>query len=163
MMLPLPLPPPPPLPPPQRSRHPIAPTALAHFETVVLAPTHAAPAAPPRRSPALALAGPALAPTTHAPASNPTANPTPTPSSDCDPRASVSWFGSGLMGKRVSQDFTQVDVDGIRAVAAGEYTFFFGVQDAAQFGMGYAEHKLTTYWPALSGTRSAARHVEATV
>ena len=40
--------------------------------------------------------------------------------------------------------FTQVDREGNRAVAAGRYTFVFGVKEAAEHGMGYVEDVIST-------------------
>ena len=40
-------------------------------------------------------------------------------------------------------DFTEVDVNGVRAEVAGEYTVRFGLEESSTLGMGYAVHKLT--------------------
>ena len=40
-------------------------------------------------------------------------------------------------------DFTHVELDGTRKVLPGEYTFKFGVAEAASLGQGYAEHKVS--------------------
>merc|ERR1712083_130147 len=42
-------------------------------------------------------------------------------------------------------DFTAVSESGTRAVLAGEYKFFFGVSETAQYGMGYVEHHVSTF------------------
>jgi pre-mRNA-splicing factor SYF2/beta-D-xylosidase 4 len=42
-------------------------------------------------------------------------------------------------------EYTQIDVSGTRQVLEGAYTFFFGVKETVEGGMGYAEHTLHTY------------------
>ena len=40
-------------------------------------------------------------------------------------------------------------VDGTKEVATGTWTVKFGVQEAAAYGQGYAEMRLSTYLPEL--------------
>jgi hypothetical protein len=43
------------------------------------------------------------------------------------------------------RDFTQVDSDGNRYAAAGEYTFEFGVPETLSYGQGFTRHKVVAY------------------
>jgi beta-D-xylosidase 4 len=40
-------------------------------------------------------------------------------------------------------EFTQVDSEGVRAVAPGEYTFSFGVEATEEHGQGFTTHTIT--------------------